>query len=183
MIIGISGKIGSGKDATAQIIKGLLPHMGWEVKKFAAKLKQTVSLLTGIPVKDLEKPEVKNALIGPEWGDLTYRRLLQLLGEKVRGVHEDAWVNALFSDYAVAKCWLITDLRYPNELEAIKARGGITIRLTRQVEVDPVVAAHPSETALDNANFTYTLHNTGTLDDLTEMLYHIFVQEGLIITE
>lgn len=40
---------------------------GWQIKKFAGKLKQIVSLLTGIPVEDLEKEEVKNTELGEEW--------------------------------------------------------------------------------------------------------------------
>ena len=40
---------------------------GWQIKKFAGKLKQIVSLLTSIPVEDLEKEEVKNTELGREW--------------------------------------------------------------------------------------------------------------------
>lgn len=87
MIIGISGKIGSGKDTAGQIIQYLqykfdqgstisfneyeIESIGytnkWEVKKFAGKLKQIVSLLTGIPVQDFEKEEIKNQTLGDEW--------------------------------------------------------------------------------------------------------------------
>ncbi len=91
---------------------------GWEIKKFAYKLKQIVSLLTGIPVKDLEKQEVKDSYLGEEWLDVNYktlkvdketnfknkstvRELLQTLGtEALRDIiHPNIHVNALFADY------------------------------------------------------------------------------------
>ena len=33
---------------------------GWKIKKWASKVKEIVSILTGIPVEDMEKEEVKN---------------------------------------------------------------------------------------------------------------------------
>jgi hypothetical protein len=212
MIIGISGKIGSGKDTVGSIIQWLQlskdypvvwgPNynkaacaglgsfnnfMGtghtwrsdWEIKKFAFKMKQCVSIITGVPLSGLEMMSVKNGLIGPDWGDLTYRKLLQLLGTEVgRSIHENFWVNALFAEY-YKSCfvdrdndfpkWIITDMRFPNELAAVKQRGGITIRLTREVEcADPTIALHPSETALDDATFDHVIENNGTIDELIE---------------
>ena len=73
----------------------------------------------------------------------TPRLLLQIIGtEYIRDkVHPNAWVNALFSDYRdkvdfdnnlpKSSSWIITDMRFPNELEAVKSRGGITIRVDR----------------------------------------------------
>lgn len=42
--------------------------------------------------------------------------------------------------------WIITDVRFPNEAEAIKQRGGILIKMERGLHT----GEHPSETALDN---------------------------------
>ena len=79
-LIGISGKAQVGKNTVAGIIQYLTAkepfkvslekylnsswlhtseNNNWQVKSFAYKLKQVVSLLTGIPVGDLEKEEVK----------------------------------------------------------------------------------------------------------------------------
>lgn len=93
MIIGISGKIGGGKDTIGKIIQvichiekmkipfsmaafnyNLEKHFSgntyygeWKVKRFAGKLKEIVSLLTGIAVEDLEKEETKSAQLTREW--------------------------------------------------------------------------------------------------------------------
>src|SRR6187549_2106853 len=119
MIIGISGYIGSGKDTIGSIIQAEAVE-DWEIKKFAGKLKQIASLLTGIPVQKFEDQEFKKTYLGEEWsifepsGPLTnspfvagemklmsIRTFLQRLGtEGIRtGVHTNAWVNALFADY------------------------------------------------------------------------------------
>jgi hypothetical protein len=124
-LIGISGKAGSGKDTTGEIIQKLcLSNKGpqFEIKKFAGKLKQTASLLTGIPIEKFEDQEFKKTILGSEWGkptkqnplnaiepfkDITFvemmsvRDLLQKLGTEAmrNGLHENTWVNALFADY------------------------------------------------------------------------------------
>ncbi len=88
MILGISGKIGSGKDTVGRIIQYLVSQKnggvanepirldssrsyegtsGWQVKKFAGKLKQIVSLMLNIPVADLELQSVKDQVLGEEW--------------------------------------------------------------------------------------------------------------------
>ena len=66
MIIGINGYIGSGKDTIGHIIQDLT-NTTWEIKKFAAKLKQIASLLTGIPVEKFEDQEFKKSILGAEW--------------------------------------------------------------------------------------------------------------------
>lgn len=114
MIISVSGKIGSGKDTVAAIIMELANDKQWEVKKWAGKLKDIATLLTGIPKEKFEDQEFKKTKLGPEWnkpiylkGELvssepmTVRDLLQLLGtEAMRdGLHTDTWVNALMSEY------------------------------------------------------------------------------------
>lgn len=266
MLIGLSGYIGSGKSLVAQIILFHLTNTvrerrpaallswetfiapptpvfskdwdesGWEQKAFAGKLKQMVSLLTGIPVEDLEKQEVKSSELGMEWWQgmgrkdyphvfkPTVRDLLQKLGtEAVRGIiHTNAWVNALFADYKAIcqqtnthKCkelngntfcysgqeehqckrfpnWVISDMRFPNEMEAVKARGGITVRINRPLTTgitsDLVMATamrlqaerHSSETSLDNAEFDYVINNDAGIPELLEQVKQMLIHFKLI---
>jgi hypothetical protein len=196
MIIGINGKIGSGKDTIGDIIQKIcITNDGpeFEVKKFAGKLKQIASLLTGIPVEKFEDQEFKKLDMNPEWG-MTYREFLQRLGtEAMRdGLHENVWVNALFADYTHGfpsvvtgkydetipyPNWIITDMRFPNELEAVKEKGGITIRVVRP---GTVIGNHPSETALDDAEFDYEIINDGEIEDLIEKVKEILIKEQII---
>lgn len=90
--------------------------------------------------------------------------------------------------------WIITDMRFPNELEAVKERDGITIRVNRSSHVvvmggdakdytvahNPVKRLHPSETALDNAEFDYTINNDGTIGDLIVEVERILRSEKII---
>jgi ABC-type oligopeptide transport system ATPase subunit len=149
---------------------------------------------------------------------LTYRMLLQLLGtECMRNtIHINGWVNALFSGYKPIMVykgstpenikevesysnWIITDMRFPNELQAIKDREGISIRVNRPLSYDNSAlsyaenlankqqefnnkqgAFHLSETALDNAEFDYTIDNTGTIEELIEKVKEIVIKENII---
>jgi hypothetical protein len=132
---------------------------------------------------------------------MTVREFLQVLGtEAMRdGLHTNVWVNGLFADYKYelkdcglskkggkVKCakypnWIITDMRFPNEIAAVELREGITIRVnrdngTREIDTNP----HPSETALDDAKFDYTIENNGTLDELVEKVRAILIREKII---
>jgi hypothetical protein len=223
MIIGISGYSGSGKDTVGAIIqylncynvgdltiddilKDYISHewwleeqSGWEVKKFAGKLKQIASLLTGIDMQKFEDQEFKKLNLGPEWSihgmPMTYRELLQKLGtDALRdGLHPNIWVNALFSDYKVFNepsmypnggggkhpNWIITDVRFPNEAKAIKDRGGIIIRVDRPF-CKPI-NNHPSEISLDNWNFDYKIANVSDLTSLSFTVEGILLQEKILI--
>jgi len=217
MIIGINGKIGAGKDTVGKIIQGLLlmnKNQSSEIKKFAGKLKQIASILTGIPVEQFEDQEFKKTLLGPEWGTVKHnplnaipvfedvqfnhlmsvRELLQKLGTEAmrEGLHTNVWVNALFADYKLWSDgrkdwypnWIITDMRFPNEMEAVVEKGGLTIRVVRpSFMVDGKVIAkdlHPSETALDDAKFDYEIINEGTMEELVKKVRAILVKEELI---
>lgn len=195
MIIGLVGYAGVGKSEVAKIIQKLEP--GWEIKGFSQPLKQVAEILTGIPASTMDDQDVKSQNLGPEWetwgyrgrndGNLvqphftgeayrksmTVRELLQKLGtEAVRNnLHEDAWVNALFSTYRPHKMsqynpskWIIQDVRFPNELHAIKEHGGIIVRVTRPFYKP--VNGHPSETALEDYLFEYYINNNGDLNYL-----------------
>lgn len=77
--------------------------------------------------------------------------------------------------------WIITDLRFPNEAQAVEKADGITIRVnrdngTRAIDLNP----HPSETALDNHKFDYVIDNDGSLSDLVDKVRAILTLEKVI---
>jgi len=210
MIIGINGRIGAGKDTVGTIIQELLltnKNQSFEIKKFAGKLKQIASILTGIPVEKFEDQEFKKTLLKLEWGTvqniplnsippfadmqfnvmMSVREFLQKLGTEAmrEGLHANVWVNALFADYRLWSDgskdwypnWIITDMRFPNEMKAIIEKNGITIRVTRP---GTATETHPSEIALDNAEFDYEIINDGTMEELVKKVREILVNEELI---
>ena len=215
ILIGIAGKMQAGKDTLGGMINELTGNK-CEIKKFAGKLKQIVSILTGISTEDLEKQEVKDRILGEEWSYIvnlkgervkeayskdiaqintkySVRQLLQEVGtDAMRNViHPNVWVNALFADYkpfienypnltksngkdliegnnysmgkAVLLNWIITDVRFPNEAEEVRKRGGKLIKIIRNNDT----GNHPSETSLDDYhNWDFIVPNVGTLKDL-----------------
>jgi len=245
MIIGINGKIGSGKDTIGKIIQYLTANeevkkittleewldsddlngrdFNWKIKKFAGKLKQIASLLTGIPVEKFEDQEFKKTFLSKEWnspynipfsgpdfvkhdGENTVREFLQRLGtEALRdNLHTNVWCNALFSDYkpicnkfeskmlqtggnytssicSDCNCfpnWIITDMRFENELKAVVDKGGITIKVVRPGRT--LTGTHPSETALDGFIMHYEIVNDESIEDLVEKVKEILIKENII---
>jgi hypothetical protein len=187
MIISISGKIGSGKDTIAEIIKEKMPEAGWEVKKFAGKLKEVATLLTSIPVTQFEDQSFKQTLLPSQWNDannnpMTVRDLLQRLGtEAMRlGLHKNVWVNALFSDYQTESNWIVTDTRFPNEIDACVNRGAITILVQRD-SGNQIGTTHTSETALDQYDqWDYIIDNTGSVENLSRKVGEILRENPII---
>ena len=193
-LIGISGKIGSGKDTTAELIQlvttyGLnhltevrkvtprlmdipdfktytLQNANWQIVKYAENLKLIASMLTGIPRKNFEDQEFKKTHLGEEWNNITVREFLQTLGTRALrdNLNENVWINSLFGNFNESSQWLVTDTRFPNEANAIKERGGIVVRVDRGLSTGD----HPSETALDDYEFDYVIPNTGTIEELIE---------------
>lgn len=227
VLIGINGRIGSGKDTVGMIIQYLTNKHKYDsfesfiksspseeskvfkIKKFAGKLKEVASIITGIPVEKFEDQEFKKTYLSVQWDRLfsispslpeervrmTVREFLQKLGtECVRdGLHQNAWVNALFAEAdnisinkdADGKItvqsfvrWVITDMRFRNEFEAVKKRCGITIRVNRGEQ--NLENLHSSETALDNFVFDYEIDNNGTIDELIQSVKGILTIEGII---
>ena len=75
--------------------------------------------------------------------------------------------------------WIITDCRFKNELQAIKDRDGIVIRVNRNNSLFKSVI-HESETALDNAKFDYIIDNNGTIEELIEKVKEILIKEKIL---
>lgn len=162
--------------------------------KFADKLKDMVCLLIGCSSEDLEDERFKNTQLDDIWwkeGEpITPRIMLQKLGtDAIRNhFHKDTWVNATLVDYDKQHMfrpmnenelplWIVTDMRFPNELKAIKDRNGITIRVNR---LNIIQDNHPSETALDESTFDYIIHNDGDMNDLVDSVYSVLQHSNII---
>jgi hypothetical protein len=214
-IIGINGYSGSGKDTVGAIIQYIFAHheeplalpvedmvvdmeehgwfleeqSGWEIMKFAGKLKDIAEHLTGIHIDKFEDQEFKKTNLGPEWSmhgmPMTVREFLQKLGtDGLRnGLHDNVWVNALMADYQQDEDgdfpnWIVTDTRFVNEAKAIKDRGGIIIRVERP-GVKPI-NNHLSEIGLDDWNFDYKIANASDIFALAETVRSILNHSKLL---
>jgi hypothetical protein len=177
-------------------------NSGWEIKKFAGKLKDIASHLTGIDIEDFEDQEFKKTNLGTEWWTtcdegyqpMTVREFLQKLGtDALRiGLHDNVWVNALMADYKPEWTtdegahdpvqelpnWIITDVRFPNEAQAIKNKGGIIIRVDRPGVVP--INNHPSEIGLDDWKFDYKIANVSDVVSLMFTVENILKHHKII---
>lgn len=185
-IIGLSGKIGSGKDLVTTCIqlmtcndtdirsafydnpeKALLFYGGGAAElasdyrnvKYAGKVKFIVAELLGVTVRKLEDKVYINEPLGEVWwyymvngekssyihSELsdadkvdnlvkpTPRMLMQIVGTEAGRdvIHPEIWANATLSRYTEGDKWLISDVRFPNEVNPIELGGGTVIRLIR----------------------------------------------------
>lgn len=148
----------------------------------------------------------------------TVRKVLQYVGTDLlrNQFHPDVHVNMLFSKYKSDilytkqtignnpiigsidheykqygfPMWIISDVRFPNEAEAIKKRGGVNIRVRRETERDRFARNdkpeerskyyHPSETALDNYQFDWIIDNDSSIEDLVNAVRDILKAERII---
>ena len=82
--------------------------------------------------------------------------------------------------------------RFENELEAVKKKGGITIRVNRPCDICggsgyhkmscPVSKSgeHYSETALDKSEFDYVIDNDSDVESLIKKVKEILKKEKLL---
>lgn len=65
--------------------------------------------------------------------ELTPRKLLTLIGTTCgrKIIHPNIWVNATFKNYTKDQIWIVTDVRFPNEVKKIEEFGGILVNITR----------------------------------------------------
>ncbi len=141
MIIGIAGFIGSGKDTLADY---LVNFHEFKRESFASSLKDVCSVVFGWD-RELLEGRTKEARAWREQVDqwwatrlgmpgLTPRKVLQLMGTEVFRVafHDDIWIASLERKLLSTKDHVvITDCRFPNEIRAIKANGGMVVRIDR----------------------------------------------------
>jgi hypothetical protein len=143
MIIGICGLIGAGKDTIADYLVNI--HQ-FRRESFANSLKDAVAhvfnwereLLEGRTKQSREWREQPD----PWWSTrleqtITPRWVLQYWGTEVcrKSFHDDIWIASLENKIRNSRDDIvISDCRFPNEIKAIKAAGGIVIRVVRGPE-------------------------------------------------
>ena len=201
MIIGLVGFIGSGKGTVGEYL-----HMeGYHQASFAGALKDTAStmfgwdraLLEGDTKESRKFRETKDTWWSTRFGyDFTPRLALQLLGtEAGRDVfHKDLWIYSLEKRIEKFDNVVLTDTRFPNEIEFIRKLGGVIVQVERGERPEWYETAliqnttdeyeqyilvdnnelmeqkypdvHISEWAWIGQKIDYTITNNSTLEDL-----------------
>lgn len=166
-IIGFTGYKGSGKSEAAKALYDNAIQVN-----FADALKEMFKDLTTF-----------NALYGPSevrnstcirGTDVTVRVALQTVGVAMRELDPDFWVKLwkariqhIKDTYPlnpiVYKYWTVTDVRFPNEAEAIRDMGGCIIKLSRGTNT---YDNHVSELPLPEHLVDITIANNSTIKHL-----------------
>jgi len=174
-----SSQAGSGKSEVAK----MLWHRGFEPVKFAGPLKaMTRGLLASMSIsyrliERMVEGDLKETVI-PGFETITPRHLMQTLGTDWG---REAVDTKLWEKVAMATAQqmidagarvVIDDMRFPNEFEAIRAAGGVTVRVDRP---NPSRAGYSRyEGLLDDFEFDMTIVNDGTLEDLAKRVLDRF---------
>ena len=178
-IIGLNGRLGSGKDTVGAY---LVERHGFERLSFADKLKESAAALLDVPTALLETyknddratlilsiPDTVGALPPLDLlaiRTFTVREYLQRYGtESHRDVFgESFWTDQVLHDLDPNNKYVITDVRFDNELRAVRACGGEVwrvLRFTGQVQHE-----HRSEAEPDYDLIDAYLDNDGSFEHL-----------------
>jgi hypothetical protein len=185
-IIGLGYQIGVGKDTVAD----LLCHEYRFIRlQFAWPLKAAVAAIFGWNVEDLAKQEFKKT-VDPFWG-ITPRTALQQIGTDVMRKHyrDDIWVKSMENyisriNDGYYKGVVITDMRFKNEVIAIKSWGGKVVKVVRRDNPFTPPASeskHASELDLDDyTDWDYILANASSIVVLHDAVRNMCTQFGIV---
>ena len=194
-LIGLSGKSGSGKSTVGDYLSGA--H-GYEQFAFAGALKAVVGLAFGFSEEQLYGRQ-KEA-VDPRWGK-SPRWCMQWLGTEVlRACWPEIWIYHLrreileFLSINGQRPVVVTDVRFRDEAEALKAMGGVLVRIERPglrsagetpAPTTPTAPAatgvpdHLSEIDLDGwEGWDYLIVNGGSLQNLAVRVEQILFIEA-----
>lgn len=198
MLISVSGLIGSGKDTIADY---LVNSHGFLRESWAGTLKDAVAAVFGwdrILLEGKTSESRKWREVPDEWWssrlgvDVTPRRVLQVWGTEVcrNSYHDDIWIASLENKLRKTNDnVVISDSRFPNELDSVKRIGGITIRVMRGSNPEWVdylheygvteefknrwPSVHASEYSSVCSNYDYMIYNDGSIDDLYSQINNL----------
>jgi hypothetical protein len=204
MIIGVVGFIGSGKDTIADYLVNVRQ---FRRVSFAGTLKDAVSAVFGWDRELLEGRTQESRAWREQrdqwWSqrleqEITPRQVLQQWGTEVcrQGYHDEIWVASLENRLRNShNNVVITDCRFPNEIQAIHRAGGQVIRVCRGPEpewYDLAVTAnsgsyvakqqlasynvHASEIAWVGTVFNAVIDNNGGFDSTFEQVESVVLK-------
>jgi ABC-type oligopeptide transport system ATPase subunit len=193
--IGLIGQMGSGKDTVANLLCG---SYGFGRVAFAEPLKKLV--IEADPLVGCGGPQdrqnlaaspmrLSDALMTMTFEDAKraypeVRRALQRIGQGARQIDPEFWIRQALTDVEyIRACGMpvvVTDVRYRNEADALRAQGFKLVRVKRDVSTTAGLTSeetramlHPSETDLLRYAVDVTIRNDGDLFDLSEKVVNM----------
>ena len=165
-LIGITGRARAGKDTAARY---LAEQFNMAHRAFAHPLKLITSVLAGEPLGNFHDDVLKEQHC-PALG-MTRRKAMQLVGTEMVRKHfgPDVWSRLLIDKWRSHGCppTVVSDVRFNNEAQAIRAAGGVIVRITRPGEgLVGEAATHESEQGVSNYLVDFDIPNNGSRAEL-----------------
>lgn len=172
VIIGLAGQARTGKDTAGEYLIGRHAACTYAL---ADPIRRAASEMFGLPYKDFtgDNPnrEVKNLF----WG-YSPREMLQKLGTECgREIFDqEIWLKRAEQEFnnvneiAANPFFVITDIRFENEANWIREKGGIVVHIHRNMEES--INSHVSEHGINHHSADLTIHNNGTIEEFFRKL-------------
>lgn len=170
-LLGIMGQKQAGKDTFAALLRDTQGYERWAL---ADPLR--AALLRTDPFIGRGTLRVSDAVCAHGWDGAKrqhpeVRRLLQDFGVSIRALDEDFWCRRVVPKAATLARMgypqVITDVRFPNEVAAVRKAGGSLVRIIRPGLPDD--DRHESENAWRDTVPDFTVTNDKTTDDLRKI--------------
>ena len=165
--LGLCGRAGSGKD---WLCRELANH-GLEVNKvsIAAAIKSILIALNPKIEGKLRLRDLPEGIDEAKWIYPEVRRLLQRLGTQGgrATLGEDVWINAALRLGKPGALNVVTDIRFQNEIDILKAAGGRVVKVERPgspFALQGDVALHASERLVAGLLVDHVYYNTPSKD-------------------
>ena len=180
MIIGLVGFIGAGKGTVRDI---LVREHGYHGFAFADALKDAVATIftwpRGLLEGDSNASRAFRERVDPWWShklgyEVTPRLILQKMGTEAcrHGIADNIWIAALEKRIHGYDDVVISDVRFPNEIDFVRSAGGVIVRVKRGEDPTPeeLSKMHISETAWNYVVPDHILDNDGSLQELKDKI-------------
>jgi len=166
MIIGLTGAKGSGKDLFYTIANTQYPHLDIRKIAYADPIKEQImnifELQSELEYDAFKRSTVNYTLHSGQNTPATVagRRLVREIGMLMRSYDVNQFTQYVEDKIAEAPraTWIITDLRFDNEVSSIKKLGGLIIKIKRE---GYGYDGHVTETEISDDLCSSVIHNDG----------------------